>query len=492
MTHEKRLPPSASTLSASMRDLGYSLETAVADLLDNSISAEATEIHIYCDLTRQSPVLAVIDNGKGMDADELLEAMRYGSSGPAEQRLPGDLGRFGLGLKTASLSQCRCLTVVSAQNNVLHSAEWDLNLIDEKDDWLISVLSEDEIGKLPFVEILGKNGTLILWRDLDRLLEDVTGPKQHEVINEKLDALGKHLSLVFHRYLSGEIRGRKKLAVFVNGHNLEAFDPFCRSNSATQRLPEEIIRIDGARVKMQPYILPHHSKLSVTEYDYYQSRSDFISNQGAYIYRDGRLMAWGDWFRLIPKGENTKLARVQIDFPTRLDESWTIDIKKSRANPLLQVRNRLKRVIHKISDRSTTVHRGRGKKLFDEINTPVWERYADQGQIRYSLNRKHPLIVALETNLEDGARNSLNILLEAIVASLPVEMIYSDCSTDLKDVQQSQVTEDEVIDKLEALKDVLFNGKKIDAESFREVINSSRFFEARSDMVEQFIKEKLI
>lgn len=492
MTYKKILPPSASTLSASMRDLGYSLETAVADLLDNSISAEATIIQIFCDLTQHSPILAVIDNGKGMNVDELVEAMRYGSSGPAEQRLPSDLGRFGLGLKTASLSQCRCLTVVSAQNNVLHSAEWDLNLIDKEDDWLISILDDEEIEKLPFVEMLGKNGTLILWRDLDRLLEDVTGPKQQEVINEKLDALGKHLSLVFHRYLSGEIRGRKKLTVFVNGHNLEAFDPFCRSNSATQRLPEEIIRIDGVRVKMQPYILPHHSKLSATEYDYYQSRSDFISNQGAYIYRDGRLMAWGDWFRLIPKGENTKLARVQIDFPTKLDESWTIDIKKSRANPPLQVRNRLKQVIGKISDRSTTVHRGRGKKLFDEINTPVWERYADQGQIRYSLNRKHPLVVALETNLEDGARNSLDILLEAIVASLPVEMIYSDCSTDLKDVQQSQVTEDEVIDKLEALKDVLFNGKKIDAESFREVINSTRFFEARLDMVEQFIKEKLI
>ena len=475
-----------------MRDLGYSLETAVADLLDNSISAEATEIHIFCDLTQQSPVLAVIDNGKGMNADDLVEAMRYGSSGPTEQRSPGDLGRFGLGLKTASLSQCRCLTVVSAQNNVLHSAEWDLNLIDERNDWLISVLSEDEIGKLPFVEMLGKNGTLILWRDLDRLLEDMSGPKQHEVINEKLDALGKHLSLVFHRYLSGEIRGRKKLTVFVNGHNLKAFDPFCRSNSATQRLPEEIIRIDGVRVKMQPYILPHHSKLSATEYDYYQSRSDFISNQGAYIYRDGRLMAWGDWFRLIPKGENTKLARVQIDFPTKLDESWTIDIKKSRANPPLQVRNRLKQVIGKISDRSTTVHRGRGKKLFDEIKTPVWERYADQGQIRYSLNRKHPLVVALETNLEDGAQNSLDILLEAIVASLPVEMIYSDCSTNLKDVRQSQVTGDEVIDKLEALKNVLFDGKKIDAEGFREVINSTRFFEARTDVVEQYIKEKLI
>ena len=492
MTHEKKLPPSASSLSASMRDLGYSLETAVADLLDNSISAEATVIQIFCDLTQDSPVLAVIDNGKGMNADQIVEAMRYGSSVPAEQRLPGDLGRFGLGLKTASLSQCRCLTVVSAQNNVLHSAEWNLNLINEKDDWLISVLDDEEIWKLPFVEKLGKNGTLILWRDMDRLLEDVTGLKQHEVINEKLDALGKHLSLVFHRYLSGEIRGRKKLIVFVNGHILEAFDPFCRSNSATQRLPKETILIDGTSVKMQPYILPHHSKLSATEYDYYQSRSDFISNQGAYIYRDGRLMAWGDWLRLIQKGENTKLARVQIDFPTKLDESWTIDIKKSRANPPLQVRNRLKQVIGIISDRSTTVHRGRGKKLFDEIKTPVWERYADQGQIRYTLNRRHPLLVALETNLEDGARNSLDILLEAIVASLPVEMIYSDCSTDLKDVKQSQVTEDEVIDKLEALKDVLFNGKEVDAESFREVINSTRFFESRMDMVEQFIKEKLI
>ena len=475
-----------------MRDLGYSLETAVADLLDNSISAEATIIQIFCDLTLDNPVLAVIDNGKGMNADEVVAAMRYGSSDPAEQRLPGDLGRFGLGLKTASLSQCRRLTVVSSQDNVLHSTEWDLNLIDEKDDWLISVLDEEEIRKLPFVEMLGKNGTLILWRDLDRLLEDVTGPKQHEVINEKLDALGKHLSLVFHRYLSGEIRGRKKLTVLVNGHNLEAFDPFCRSNSATQRLPEEIVRIDGARVKMQPYILPHHSKLSATEYDYYQSRSDFISNQGAYIYREGRLMAWGDWFRLIPKGENTKLARVQIDFPCKLDASWTIDIKKSRANPPLQVRNRLKQVIEKISERSTIVHRGRGKKLFDEIKTPVWERYADQGQIRYSLNRKHPLVLALEANLEDGTHYRLDILLEAIESSLPVEMIYSDCSTHLKDVQQSQVGEDKVIHKLKALKSVLFDGKKVDAESFREVINSTRFFESHTDMVEQFIKEKLI
>ena len=163
-------------------------------------------------------------------------------------------------------------------------------------------------------------------------------------------------------------------------------------------------------------------------------------------------MAWGDWFRLIPKGENTKLARVRIDFPSRLDESWTIDIKKSRASPPHQVRERLRQIIDRISERSTTVHRGRGKKLFADIKAPVWERYADQGKIRYSLNRKHPLVQTFESNLEDGLRNKLGILLDAIASSLPIEMIYSDCSTHLKDVQQSQIAENEVIDRLKALK----------------------------------------
>ena len=492
MARKRKLPPRASALSASMRDLGYSLETAVADLLDNSISAEATVVQIFCDLTRYCPTLAIIDNGKGMNAEEVVTAMRYGSSNPAEERLSGDLGRFGLGLKTASFSQCRRLTIASAQQGVLHSTEWDLNLIDAKDDWLIAILEKEEIKKLPFINELGRNGTLVVWRELDRLLEDAIGPKQHEIINEKLDALGKHLSLVFHRYLAGEIRGRSKLSISVNGHNLEPFDPFCRNNSATQKLPEETVYVDGIRVRLQPYILPHHSKLSAAEYDYYQSRSDFISNQGAYIYRSGRLMAWGDWFRLIPKGENTKLARVQIDFPSKLDEFWTIDIKKSRACPPHQVRERLKQIIDRISERSTTVHRGRGKKLFDEIKTPVWERYADQGRIRYSLNRKHPLVQMLEANLEDGARNKLNILLDTIVSSLPIEMIYSDCSTHLKDVQQSQIAENEVIDRLKALKSVLFDSKKADAESFREVIRSTRFFESRMDLVEKFIEKEFI
>lgn len=338
MARSHHLPPSAASLTSSLRDLGYSLETAIADLIDNSISADATDIQILCDTSRSLPVLIIVDNGGGMTEAEVIGAMRHGATGPRKKRESKDLGRFGLGLKTASFSQCRRLTVLSAKAGERAGAEWDLAQVEEDDDWFIAVLEPDEIAHQPFIEELGDNGTLVIWRDLDRFLEDESGQKRDEIVNEKLAIVERHVSLVFHRFLAGDVKGRKKIAIRINGHPVTPFDPFCRRNAATQLLPEETVWVDDVAVSMQPYILPHHSRLSATEYDYYQDRSDFISNQGAYVYRNGRLMAWGDWFRLVPKGEATKLARVQIDFPNSLDEAWTIDIKKSRARPPHAVR----------------------------------------------------------------------------------------------------------------------------------------------------------
>jgi len=491
MAREQLLRPSASSLSASMRDLGYSLETAVADLIDNSISANATTVDILCDLTRHTPALAIIDNGDGMDAEALLAAMKHGSINPKEKRDLHDLGRFGLGLKTASFSQCRQMTVASTQNGKIVCAEWNLDLIDEKDDWIISILDEDEISELPFIDLLEAKGTIVIWQNLDRLLEKEHGQKRDEIVNEKLDIVEKHLALVFHRFLSGDVRGRKKISISLNGHDVEAFDPFCRSNPATQLLPEEIVRIDEELVQMRPYILPHHSRLSAKEYDYYQNRSDFISNQGAYIYRGGRLMAWGDWFRLIPKGEATKLARVQIDFPNSLDESWTIDIKKSRARPPQPVRDRLRQIIAKISSRSTLVHRGRGKKLFEEVDAPVWERYADQGTIRYTLNKEHPLVQSLIEKMDAGLPNKLILLLDSISSSLPIEMIYSDFSTNPRDIEQTAISEELVADKLRLLEKSLFENRPSDAKFFKEVVLSLKLFENHFDIVEKYIAEEL-
>jgi hypothetical protein len=434
MAKPHHLPPSAASLTASLRDLGYSLETAVADLIDNSISADATEVKVFCDMSRNAPVLVIADNGRGMTGEEVIGALRHGATDPRKKRGPKDLGRFGLGLKTASFSQCRRLTVVSTVNGNHAGGEWNLDEVEKTDDWFISVLDSDEIASQPYIDVLDGTGTLIIWRDLDRLFEDETGRRRDEIVNEKLTIVERHLSLVFHRFLAGEVKGRRKLTICINGHPITPFDPFCRKNEATQVLPEETVWVDDEAISMQPYILPHHSRLSASEYDYYQGRSDFISNQGAYVYRNGRLMAWGDWFRMVPKGEATKLARVQIDFPNSLDEAWTIDIKKSRARPPHAVRERLRQIIAKIANRSVTVHRGRGQRLFQEDRAPLWERYADRGGICYEINAEHPLITSMSQKLvaEDG--------LFAGVA--PVDRCVPACRDDLFRLLNSSARDD--------------------------------------------------
>ncbi len=486
----RELAPSASSLMESMRDLGYSLETAVADIIDNSITADASEVDVFCSFEGSEPAVAIVDNGKGMSSEELIQAMRHGSANPQSERSQKDLGRFGLGLKTASFSQGRKLTVISKTLDGVAGACWDLNLIAEKDLWVIKVLSDEEINNTHFVDQLEGTGTLVLWEDLDRLTEDHIGINRSKIIEDKIDILDKHLSLVFHRFLSGEVKGYKKLGLHINGHKVEPFDPFCRKFKSTTKLPQEIVKVDGHSILIQPYILPHHSKLSPKEHHYYETRSNFVSNQGAYIYRNGRLMAWGDWFRLIPKGEKTKLARVQIDFVNSLDSKWTIDIKKSRAVPPQEVKTRMRQIIDVIEARSVHVHKGRGQKLFNSVEEPLWERYADKGDISYDYNASHPLLNSLKTQLSKEANKALELYLEALISSLPKASIYSDYSASPKESDFRRTLErDDALNKLLELKEQCkeFSGS---GESFRQIALSTQLFEKNLDLLDEFIERE--
>ncbi len=426
--HEVILSPNAASLSQSMRDIGYSLETAIADLIDNSISAGAKTIRVCFDgFETPHPCLGVIDDGSGMTEVEALEAMRPGSRDPRRKRDADDLGRFGLGLKTASFSQCRSLTVISRKNNLTFAVRWDLDLISQRNEWVVQVLSADEIQALPLLDQLGKRGTCVLWQKLDRLLESQQYISGKIDIHTRMEQVEQHLALIYHRYLSGEYK-KRKITILVNGHSVEPFDPFCTSHKATQMLPAEIVRIDGEEVHIQPFILPHHSKLPRADYDYYRTRSDFISNQGAYVYRNGRLMAWGDWFRLTAKTEATKLARVRIDFSNALDEHWTIDIKKSRAHPPPQVREKMSHIINLITEQSRRVHTGRGERLFAQQEKPLWIRYPDRKGTRYGINRAHPLLTALADKVDPQVMSAFNHILTGIENAVPVEAIYADYS----------------------------------------------------------------
>src|SRR5262245_18928842 len=101
------VPPNAPSLVNSMCASGYDLDSAVADIIDNSISARATSVRIIVHEDGESSWIAIADDGWGMDDETLRNAMTFGCIDPEEARAPDDLGRFGLGLKTASLSQCR-------------------------------------------------------------------------------------------------------------------------------------------------------------------------------------------------------------------------------------------------------------------------------------------------------------------------------------------------------------------------------------------------
>lgn len=487
---ERTLPPKAAALTESMRDVGYSLETAVADLIDNSITAQAQTVEIWLLPNKQPFCMAILDDGNGMTENELIVAMRHGSQNPRQARQKGDLGRFGLGLKTASFSQCRKMTVVSRRDGKLTGAEWDLDFVAEKDDWIIRLLDAEDIAKVAYADKIGKNGTLVLWEKLDRLSENGGKEANESVLYAKLEDIDKHLSLVFQRFMEG-IKGKPKLKISINGHELTPFDPFCLNNKATQLMPEETLRVGGDEIHVQPYILPHHSKLSPAEYDFYKDRSDFLNNQGVYIYRNNRLMVWGEWFRLVPKSELTKLARVRIDFPNTLDEFWTIDIKKSRAHPPHQVREELKRILGRITDRSTRVHSGRGQRLFDSVPEPVWIRFPARNGIAYKVNLESPAVAAFLHSLTDQQVDAFKELSGIIELSMPVDAIYSDYSSDPKGLSRGlELDEEETRQKISSVADMLMAAGYVTPEQLRIALKNIKPFASRSELVEEIIKEK--
>lgn len=234
------LEPRAEALIASLRSIGYSLNTAVADIIDNSISAQADKIKVFVQQQEnEEPILAIIDNGSGLNKNELIEAMRLGSRSPENKREKTDLGRFGLGLKTASFSQCRKLTVVSAVSGLLNAACWDIDEVKCTNAWSLQILQEDDCRKLPFFEHLSSTGTMVLWQHIDRI-----GAKKQKAFNDEIKKLRNHLALTFHRYIDG--RDAPKIAIYVNNNPLPKIDPFLTDDKyPTQVLDREVVRKEG-------------------------------------------------------------------------------------------------------------------------------------------------------------------------------------------------------------------------------------------------------
>ncbi|RQT63553.1 ATP-binding protein [Burkholderia cepacia] len=421
--------PDPVSLMESMRAVGYSVDAAIADLVDNSISASAKRIDIEYDAS-DDPFVAILDDGVGMMPDELTNAMRHGSRNPTDERDPSDLGRFGLGLKTASLSQCRSLTVVSKVHETVSARRWDLDIVRHCRKWLVVVPEDAELKNMPLFHSLMElnSGTLVVWQSLDKLTAGALDPQQE--MTTKLSLLREHLALVFHRFTQKEV-GFNPIRISVNGLRLPPRDPFLKNNMFRQPLEGQIIRHERGDVHVTPYILPPIRNLTADEVELSGGNEGLRGTQGFYIYRNRRLVIWGTWFKLVPKDEFFKLTRVQVDIPNSFDDLWALDIKKSVAYPPDIIRTRLRELIPHFANTSkrTLTYPGRKRNTKDFV--PLWTRVEPyHGAFRYEVNVDHPAIEALSSKLDMDDQKSLFALLGLFGDALPMEAIYADMCAD--------------------------------------------------------------
>lgn len=478
------LPPIAPTLIESTRAIGYSLEAAVADIVDNSVAARASHVDISF-FPLHGAYISILDDGKGMSPDELTTAMQYGSQNPLDERNEEDLGRFGLGLKTASLSQCRMLTVATKQGNELFARRWDIDFVKSTGKWTLISFSEDkEINSIPDIDKLKKlqTGTLVVWENLDRMQEGTIDFSKS--MGKQIDAVREHLALVYHRYLSGEA-GLKKLEITINDIMVEPADPFLTKKS-DQTMQEEVYKIHGLLIRVQPYILPHISKMSAQEIKDAGGKEGLRKQQGFYIYRNKRLLVWGTWFRMMRKGELSKLARIRVDIPNTLDSLWTLDIKKSAAIPPEEVRENLAHVIDRIGEKSKIKFTRRGKLETDDAQVHLWNRMrARDGGYYYEVNKNHPLVEALSNEL--GSSKSLYSLLTQIERTLPLNQLYIDLSND-EHVENDKTQEDSEIEM--SVKAMLFDGLSAnEKEAFLQRLKDIPPYKDYVHVLEKIMKE---
>lgn len=448
--------PHAASLIEGLRDIGYSLETALADIIDNSITARAREIQIHTDSVSDDPFIAIIDDGDGMTEEELIAAMRPGSQNPLAARDEPDLGRFGLGMKSASFSQCRRLTVVSRKMGKTSIAVWDLDEVAERNEWAVQL--PDDSSEIPVIDQLGPKGTLVLWQKLDRLTGGLSNneAKRAEVINQRIAETERHLRLVFHRFMDDA----RPLRVSLNGRVLRSLDPFASKSPATIADPEERLALTHGDLEIQSFTLPHHKQMSNSDWEDIAGPEGHLKSQGFYLYRGRRLILHGTWFGLCRQSELTKLSRVRIDIPNCMDADWKIDVKKSSAQLPSLVRDRLKKVIERIQAGSKRTYRKRGQKLVDQERLPMWHRIQADGQIRYRPNVDHPTFTSFAEDLPPELRRGFFNCIAIVGASLPIETLHADMAGMAEQIVADRVDEDALVQAVRSTLTVLLGAQK--------------------------------
>jgi hypothetical protein len=454
--------PHASSMFESLRAFGYELPTALADLIDNSVFAGSRNVWIDFEWDGENSNICVTDDGCGMTEEELVNAMRPGSRSPREKRDAKDLGRFGLGLKTASLSQGRRVTVRTKQApSEDYTRCWDLDYVAETRDWSL-LRRGDDSAEARFHRLTAMNcGTAVCWQKLDQIVEGqiTDDDAQHRHFLSRIDAVGRHLGMVFHRLMEG----RRPLHIFLNGREVEAWDPFLGNEPATLRLARTALPFMGESIIIEPFVLPHLSKLTPRLYARAAGVRGWNAHQGFYVYRNERLLVPGDWLGFgWSKDDAYKLARILVDLPNTLDLQWNIDVTKSKASPPTPLRAELRRIAERTRSDAKRIYTHRGAKLLPRTQGEcvfLWEPRVRHSKTFYHISREHPLVRQVTIGCTN--RPALNALLRLLEETIPLQHItfQNNETPDMQPGPFERVAEREVRDVMyEAYKALLACG----------------------------------
>ncbi len=430
MNGRRLAPPRASAMLEALRGLGYSAGAAVADIVDNSIAAGATTVDIQFIWDETSSRIAILDNGRGMDDAALERAMTLGDRSPLEARDAGDLGRFGMGLKTASFSQCRRLTVASTKGDSIACLRWDLDELARDPDGGWAMLEGPAPESVSFIAPLSNqpSGTLVLWETLDRI---VTRAFTSDHFLDLVDEVESHLAMVFHRFIN---EPRPRLRLVINGRQVQAWDPFMMGHTSKPwESPVERRSTDSGPVAVQCHVLPHKDRLSQQEFDRNAGPSGWSAQQGFYVYRNDRLLLAGGWLglgqgRAWNREEAYRLARIRLDIPNTADAAWKIDIRKSTARPPVSLRPWLTKLAEDTRERARRVFAFRASPQPRSGAAPLelaWRTEATQAGTRYRIDESHPAVAAV-LEVSGGNTALVRAMLRVIEETVPVQRIWLD------------------------------------------------------------------
>ncbi|WP_429347205.1 ATP-binding protein [Paraburkholderia sp. Clong3] len=474
-----------------LRGLGYSTAAALADIIDNSISAGATEVDIEFSWSEALSCIHVLDNGRGMNDAELESAMRLGDRHPLDARAASDLGRFGMGLKTASLSQCRRLTVASKKAGQTNCLRWDLDALEASvdDDWLL--YEGPAAGSEALIEPLAaqSSGTLVLWECMDRVVSPgFTMKNFFDLINE----VEQQLAMIFHRFLDGE---SPRLILRINERAIRPWDPFMMYHPAKSwTSPVATYPAEGGAIRIATHVLPHKDRLSPEEYKRAEGPSGWTAQQGFYVYRNERLLVAGGWLglgqgRAWNKEESYRLARIRLDIPNTADALWRIDIRKSVARPPAALRPWLTQFAEDARRRARHVFAFRAKPATrstgDGVVEQAWRVERLASGMRYRIDESHSAIQALleaAGPLAPLARATFRVIEETV----PVQRIWLDTAEN-NETPKTQFADEppsNVIEVLRVLFEDMIHRKGMSPESARHILGNMEPFHAYPALVD--------